>query len=131
MNKMIGAGVGVLAMASVAMAGRPDSAALDGFERTGETVSCVSLRSVDITPVDESTFLFSVGGIYYVNETDGACHDADSNFTRIDISMFGSQLCTGEILKIVNQSSGMFKGSCSLGAFEKLVKKEAADRADQ
>jgi hypothetical protein len=126
MRKMIGVASGVLAMVSVAAAGRPDSSALDGFDRTGETVNCLDLRSTDITPVDESTFLFRVGGNYYVNNTRGACHDADSNFTRIDISMFGTQLCSGEILKIVDQSSGMFKGSCSLNSFEKLTKKPPA-----
>lgn len=127
MKKVVGAGFGVLALASVAVAGRPDSAALDGFERTGETVNCVSLRSADITPVDESTFLFRAGGNYYVNEARGVCHGADSNFSRIDITMFGSQLCSGEILKVVEQSSGMFKGSCSLGAFEKLTKSKPAN----
>ncbi len=122
MKKVIGAGFGVVVMASAAMAGRSDGAALDGFERTGETVSCVALRSSDITALDESTFLVRVGGNYYVNEARGACHDADSNFTRIEITMFGSQLCSGEILKIVDQSTGMFRSSCSLGAFEKLTK---------
>ncbi len=121
----------LLLLAGAAAAARGDGAALDAFERTGETVSCVSMRSTDITPIDESRLLFRVGrSDYYLNETRNRCNDIDSKFTRIDVRLFGSQLCSMEILQIVDQQTGAFQGSCSLGAFEKLKKKPDAAASD-
>ncbi len=126
MKKATGICAGVLAALGAASAGVPDSTALDRFDSTGETVACISARSFDIKAVDESTFLFKVGvGDFYVNRTRNACNGATSRFVRIDVILFGSQLCSGEILKVVEQRSGIFQGSCSLGDFEKLNKKPA------
>lgn len=113
---------------STASAGRPDAAALDRFDRTGETVACVNMRQTDITTIDEETLLFKVGpNEFYLNETRGPCNDADSNFTRMEVSLFGSRICSGEIVKIVDQSSGIFQGACSLGEFERLTRKATPD----
>ena len=117
--------------AGVAVAEQADSSALDRFERTGEKVNCVSMRSTNITPIDETRLLFRVGtSDYYLNETRGRCNDIDSNFTRIDIRLFGPQLCSLEILQIVDQQTGTFLGSCSVGEFEKLKKKPDAAATD-
>lgn len=130
MMKVLGVCAAVIAAASPAVAGRPDEDALDRYNRTGETVNCVNMRSTDITAIDENTLLFRVGpGDYYLNTTRGACNDVDSNFTRIDVTLFGSRLCSGEILKVVDQQSGVFQGACSLGDFEKLTKKPAETAA--
>ncbi|OFW99046.1 MAG: hypothetical protein A3E78_00615 [Alphaproteobacteria bacterium RIFCSPHIGHO2_12_FULL_63_12] len=122
MKKSIGIVGCVWLAGGAALAGSPNSAALEKFERTGETVSCVSLRSADITPVDESTLLVRVGSAYYVNDLRDKCGRIDDNFTRIDLRTFSNQLCSGEIVKVVHQSTGAFLGACSLGAFEKLRK---------
>jgi hypothetical protein len=130
MRRAIGVLAGMMIVASGASAGSPDEDALARFERTGETVKCVRMPSTDITPVDEETLLFKVGpGDYYVNDLRGTCNDVDSGFTRIEVNLFGSQICSGEIIKVVDQSSGMFKGACSLGDFERLRKKPADDAA--
>ncbi|NWG91484.1 MAG: hypothetical protein HXY21_03105 [Parvularculaceae bacterium] len=122
---------GLMIVATGAFAGSPDEDALSRFERTGETVKCVRMPSTDITPVDEETLLFRVGpGDYYVNDLRGTCNDVDSGFTRIEVNLFGSQICSGEIIKVVDQSSGMFKGACSLGDFERLRKKPDEDAAN-
>ncbi|MFZ5616185.1 MAG: hypothetical protein ACOZAA_02525 [Pseudomonadota bacterium] len=119
---------GVLAAASVASAEKEETDALDRFDRTGETVNCVEMRSTDISAIDEDTLLFRVGpGDYYVNETRGTCNDADSAFSRFDITLYGSRICSGEIIRIVDRSSGIFQGACSLGEFEKLTKKPVSD----
>ncbi len=114
-----------VALTSAAVAERGDKTALDRFERTGETVNCVSMRSTSITAVDENRLLFKVGaGTYYLNEVRGQCKDVDSSFTRMEIRLFGSQICSSEIIDIVDQQSGMFQGACNLGEFEKLVLKQ-------
>ncbi len=126
MRRSVGVLALVFAATSAAQAGRPDGDALDKFDRTGETVNCVSMRSTDIKAIDENRLLFKVGvNDYYLNETRSACNDVDSNFTRIDVELFGSRLCSGEVLRIVDQSSGIYQGACSLGVFEKLTKKPA------
>ncbi len=128
MRKAFGAIAAVLAAASAASAGRPDGDALENFDRTGETVNCVNMRSTDITPIDETRLVFRVGtNDYYLNEVRGECNDIDSNFTRIEVNLFGSQLCSGEILRVVDQSSGIFQGACTVGDFEKLRKKPKAE----
>lgn len=119
---------GCVALNSAAVAERGDKTALDRFERTGETVNCVSMRSTSITAVDETRLLFKVGaGTYYLNEVRGQCKDVDSSFTRLEIRMFGSQICSSEIIDIVDQQTGLFHGACSLGEFEKLAPKPAPE----
>ena len=82
------------------------------------------MRSTSITAVDQTRLLFKVGsGAYYLNEVRGQCKDVDSSFTRMEIRLFGSQICSSEIIDIVDQQTGLFHGACSLGEFEKLVLK--------
>lgn len=127
MTKSIGFLVCALAVAGSANAGVPNSKALERFDETAETVKCVDMRSTDITAVDETTFIFKAGpNDYYLNRTRGACNGASSSFTRYEINLFGSRLCSGEIMKIVDQQSGIFRGACSLGDFTKLNRKPAA-----
>ncbi len=128
MKKSIAVLVCVWAAGGIASAGVPGSAALDRFDETGDSVKCVSMRSVDITAVDDNTFLFKVGmNDYYVNRTRDACTGASSNFTRMEIRLFRAQLCNGEIINVVQQQSGLFRGSCSLGDFQKLQRKPAIE----
>lgn len=126
MKKAIGVVVLVSAVAGAASAGVPDSKALDQFDRTGETVSCIGMRSTDITPIDERTLLFRTGGDYYANTLKDKCSRINDNFTRIELNLFSNRLCSGEIVKVVHQSNGAFLSSCSLGDFEKLSKRPAA-----
>lgn len=132
MKRVIGFAAGVMAAVSVAAAGKGDADALAKFDRTGEMTSCVNMRSTTVTAIDEDTLLFRVGsGNYYVNETGSRCNDADSGFTRIELTLYGSQLCRGEIVSVINNSNGIHQGSCILGEFEKLVKKPPAEAAAQ
>ena len=120
----------IVSLASVApaLAGEPDKRALDGYERSGEKASCVDMTSTDITAVDENTFVFRVSpSRAYVNDAAGKCNGADSPFSLIEVNLFGSQICRGEIIKVVDKSSGMFRGSCRLGDFERLTKAPPAD----
>lgn len=107
------------------------SSALGQFEPTGESSNCISMASADIRAIDDSTFLFRAGGGYYVNRARGTCDGAGSTSSRIDLKVFGSSLCSGEIIKIVDSGTGMFKSSCSLGVFEKLRRKPGAGGSAQ
>lgn len=109
------------ALAAEPAADEPD--ALDGFVETGEIVNCVSMRSASIDAIGENRLLFKVGARYYLNETRGSCDRADSSFNRIEVTLVGPQACKGEIVRVIDNNSGIFEGSCSLGQFRTLKKK--------
>lgn len=96
---------------------------LDGFVETGRTVNCVPMRSASIDAIDENRLLFKVGSRYYLNETSGSCERAGSSFNRIEVKLFGPRACRGEIMRVVDNRSGMFEGACSLGSFRELERK--------
>jgi hypothetical protein len=97
--------------------------ALGGFVQTGETVNCVSMRSTSIEPIDENRLLFKVGTRYFLNETSGSCERAGALNSRIEVNLFGPRACQGDILRVVDNYSGIFEGACSLGEFRGLKKK--------
>lgn len=98
-------------------------AALAGFERTGEVRNCVNTRRIEaIDPIDETHWLVEMrNGETYLNVVRGGCHDAESPFTRLQYSLTGSQLCRGEIIRVIDNSSDFLRGSCSLGEYELLT----------
>lgn len=114
---------GVMLLASgPAMAQEPSERAaerLAQYQETGETRSCVSLSRVSsIIPLDDSHFLVDFrGGGMYLNRVRGRCNQAASAFTRIEYRVTASQLCRNDIINVVDNSSGMWAGSCSLGDF--------------
>lgn len=102
---------------------------LADFERTGETESCLPLRSIDqIRPLDERHFLVKVGvNDYYLNEVSGRCNSAHRPNYRLQYTTSLSQLCRLEIISVIDNSTGFTAGSCSLGDFERLEKVEEAE----
>lgn len=108
-----------------------DVSGVDGFVETGESVNCVSMRSARIDPIDENRLLFRVGTRYYLNETSGSCNGADSPFSRIEVTLFGPRACRGELLRVVDNNSGAFEGSCSLGEFRALKRKPKEEPASE
>lgn len=104
--------------------------ALDRFERTGEVRDCLLGSTIDeIDPITDELFLVRVGvNDYYLNEVNGACHGAARSFSRIEYVRSTSQLCRLQIITVVDNTSNIFLGSCSLGGFEKLnVKPKPAE----
>ncbi|WP_425409095.1 hypothetical protein [Hyphococcus sp.] len=97
---------------------------LSQYERTGETVSCLSLRRVDDTDaVDDFTLLVEArGGDLYLNELNGRCIglEREQRYVRKSTQ---AQMCRGDIIQVVD-NSGISFGSCGLGEFEKLSKIE-------
>lgn len=95
------------------------------YEPTGEKERCVSASRIDqMTAVDEKTLLFRLGvNDYYVNKVNGRCNGATFSSNRFQYKITGSQLCSIDIIDVVD-TSGFTTGTCSLGEFEELALKE-------
>ncbi len=102
---------------------------LEQHDRTGEVKSCLSLRQISsIDAIDENTLLIKTGvNDYYVNDLTSRCNGATRNSTRFEYSTSIGQLCRNDILKVVDNGGGFLIGSCGVGSFEKLEKKEDAE----
>lgn len=98
---------------------------LADFERTGEKVRCIALRSVSqIEPLTDDLFLVRAGvSDYYLNVMKGTCNGAASAFNRLEYRTSLSQLCANEIARVVDNSGGFTQGSCAFGEFERLERK--------
>jgi len=101
----------------------------EGYELTGETRSCLSARRIDkIDPVDRNAWLVTMrSGPDYVTRVSSGCRSATSNFTYLSYQLRGSQLCRGEIIRVVDRGSNMLAGSCGLGEFEELYQASDAE----
>ncbi|WP_421859465.1 hypothetical protein [Oceanicaulis sp.] len=94
----------------------------EGYELTGETRSCLSLTRIDsIDTVDESAWLVTMRNRdAYVTRVGRGCRSATRAFTYISYSVPGTQLCQGEIVRVMDQGTNTVVGSCGIGEFEKL-----------
>lgn len=97
--------------------------AITDYERTGETQSCLSVVRIDeIDPVTERIWLVELkGGEVYLNTVSSGCSGADSAFTYLLYDIPGSLLCRGEIIRVMEQTSDLPRGSCALGEYERLA----------
>ncbi len=113
--------------ASALLLGRESDRAqelLSQYEKTGETVNCISLRRVkDTDAVDDYTMLIEAsGGDMYLNELSGRCIGLSFEQRYIHKAS-QSQMCRGDIIQVID-AFGKPRGSCGLGDFEKLSKIE-------
>lgn len=105
-------------------------ATLDRFEETGDTVNCVPIRNLrKIKALSDDLFLVRVGqNRYYLNRPTRTCKRANDYATSINFSVDGTpRLCKGEPVTVVsNRATGstFTFGSCSLGEFVELQRKE-------
>lgn len=101
------------------------AAKLAEFEKTGEVDNCVPLRNMNINALDERNFLIRVGvNDYYLAELSSSCNGADRSFNRLQYETSLSQLCRGEIIRVIDNSSGFTVGSCGMSDVQKLRKIE-------
>lgn len=115
----------IFALSAGAIAGSEAERAakkLDRFERTGETTDCLMGSTIDsIDPITDELFLVRVGvNTYYLNEVNGSCDGASSGFSRLQYTRSTPGLCRLQIVSVYDNGSNFFRGSCSLGSFEKL-----------
>ena len=90
--------------------------ALNG-RTAGEPVDCISLRTVRSSRViNRTAILFDAGGTIYVNRPRAGASslsDWDTQVTR----PFGDRLCSIDTVRMVDPTSGMYRGSVFLGEF--------------
>ena len=83
----------------------------------GQPVNCINLRSVQSSQIfDRTAILYKVGSTYYVNRpTNGASSldDDDILLTKT----FSSELCSIDIVRLVDRSSRFETGFVGLGKF--------------
>lgn len=93
---------------------------LSQYEKTGDSVSCVMLRSIRDTDIlDDYTMLIQASGDMYLNELSGRCSGLAREGRYVHRST-GARMCKGDIIQVID-SFGTMRGSCSLGDFEKLM----------
>jgi hypothetical protein len=85
----------------------------------GAPVNCLpNWRSNDMQIIDDYTILFRDGGTVYVQNPRGGCSGLGSGRYTLVTRQFGtSQLCSGDINRVVDLSTGMGGGSCVFSPF--------------
>ena len=84
----------------------------------GPPVHCLqSFNMQDMVPIDESTVAYRNGSRVYINHMQGACGGLGRNAIMVTQSLGGSQSCSGDIVRMIDQSSHMMSGSCAFGEF--------------
>ncbi len=84
----------------------------------GKVEKCLpTRRSNDMTVIDDNTILFRDGRTVYVNHPLGGCQSLTRSGSALVTTNFGPQLCRGDLATVVDNSSGMTLGACSLGDF--------------
>ncbi len=84
----------------------------------GKAESCLPTnRSNDMTVIDDNTILFRNGSTVYVNQPLGGCMNLHQSGRALVTRNVGPQLCRGDIATVVDNTSGVTVGSCSLGDF--------------
>ncbi|GJL92945.1 hypothetical protein [Hyphococcus sp.] len=92
---------------------------LSKYEKTGDSVSCLMLRSIRDTDIlDDFTMLVKASGKTYLNEMSGRCSGLAREGRYVHRAA-GSGMCQGDIIQVID-SFGTMRGSCSLGEFEEL-----------
>jgi hypothetical protein len=84
----------------------------------GKAEKCLpTYRSNDMTIIDDNTILFRDGRTTYVNQPLGGCQSLSRSGSALVTRNIGPQLCRGDLATVVDNSSGMTLGACSLGDF--------------
>ena len=84
----------------------------------GKAEKCLpTYRSNDMTIIDDDTILFRDGRTTYVNHPLGGCQSLSRSGSALVTRNIGPQLCRGDLATVVDNTSGMTLGACSLGDF--------------
>ncbi len=85
----------------------------------GEAKSCIPAHLADkMTTISDDVFVFAQSRnakTIYINRPLGGCSGADRD--TLVMQRFSSQLCRGDIGRVVDFTSGMTRGSCAMGDF--------------
>lgn len=92
----------------------------------GEPVSCISLNRVRSTRIiDKTAIIYDTGPVIYVNRPRGGAEMLD-DWDILVSKPFGSQLCTPEVVELLDPSTRMKAGFVNLGEFVPYRKVETA-----
>ena len=84
----------------------------------GKAEKCLpTYRSNDMTIIDDDTILFRDGRTVYVNHPLGGCNNLNQSGRALVTRNFGPQLCRGDLATVIDNTSGISVGACSLGDF--------------
>jgi hypothetical protein len=91
---------------------------LDG-KTAGEPLRCISdYNATNLIRVSDDMLLYRVSSkLVYQNKLRGTCSGLARDSDIIVSEQFGSQKCKGDILRLVDRTSGIQGGFCSLGDF--------------
>ncbi len=123
MKKTLIMGMLGLSLAGVSTAAaRPSIDELEKFSKTGESESCVQIRSIRNTRVldDRNILFYMTGGKVYLNTLPNKCSRLGFE-QSFSYSTTGSRLCDVDIITVIADT---FSGvRCGLGAFQELEDK--------
>ena len=90
-----------------------------GGKTPGQPVSCIMSNAADnIVRVSDNVLLYRVSGnLVYKNELRGGCPGLARDTDMIVSRTTGPGPCRGDIITLVDRTSGMRGASCSLGDF--------------
>ena len=85
----------------------------------GTPVNCISdFNATNTIRVSDNILLYRVSGrLVYQNTLRSACSGLARDNDIIVSEQFGSQKCKGDIIRLVDRTSGITGGACSLGEF--------------
>ena len=91
---------------------------LDG-KTAGEPLRCISdFNGTNLIRVSDDMLLYRVSSrLVYQNKLRGTCSGLSRDSDIIVSEQFGGQKCKGDILRLVDRTSGIQGGFCSLGDF--------------
>jgi hypothetical protein len=90
-----------------------------GNKVAGQPVSCISdFNGTDLVRVSDNILLYRVSSnLVYKNTLRSSCRGLARDDDIIVSEQFGSQKCRGDVLKLVDRTSGIPGGFCTLGEF--------------
>ena len=102
---------------------------LVGYAPVG-TRSCLPGRSQASTQVyADGTILVRQAGSLYGQNLGPSCASASDIHTALVTEGTFGNMCAGTIARVVDSSTGLFRGSCSIGDWTQYKKVEEADEA--
>ena len=84
----------------------------------GEPRNCINSRGVDAIRISDDTLLYRESGrLVYQNKLRGPCHGLTRGDDILVTESFSGQLCRGDLIRLVDRTSGIQGPVCSLGEF--------------
>lgn len=85
----------------------------------GKPVTCISdFNSTNLVRISDDILLYRVSGnLVYKNNLRSSCTGLARDTDVLVSEQFGGQKCRGDLLRLVDRTSGIIGGVCSLGDF--------------